>query len=735
MLQSRISSDNGTRKVNTPKTSPAFGFDLNRTIASTNGCGNSEGEPSTIPTVALTYDRLGRQLSGVVDGVSASSYTYSTIGQLLTETQNVNGGEPFVIDRYYDTFGRPTGYDMESGGGILPPSSVTYTYDTYGRFASVSSDNIVWDYTYLPGTRLVSSYTSSLGNSFTRTYEQNRDLIASVINSYDTGSADIPVRIFNYTNDAIGRRTQRNTDTFSYNTRNEVIAADIYEPINLTPNIFSYSYDAIGNRISSEENNNTRSYAANELNQYTAIATTPENLATKTSNLIYDLDGNLLYDGTFTYAYDGENRLTTVSALEPNTSNLTPLAHYSYDHRSRRIYKETPEESIHFIYDDWNLINESIYTATNNWQLTSSISYTWGLDLSGTLQGAGGVGGLLVVSNENGTFAPCYDANGNITDYLALAISNQQSTISNQQSAISDGSLVASFDYDPFGNTIAETSCINNEQSNISFRFRLSTKYHEQFPRNLNPTTNPISLYYYGYRFYSPNIGRWLNRDPIGDLGGLNLYCIAKNNLNNMIDKLGLTDAGENGDLLGEGSIINAPPISVAKYCCGNPIKIYDNATKCCCNKTKGQLAPSENFTNFDDVIVDRDKVFSGVINWAYTSSIFKDANGRYFGHVWISWPGGSADSNGDSMFSLDGQGSQTVASPAFASKMKFENSQGTTSSTLDLSPCEYNFNKLWNCLSRTAASMTGTNGGMCHEFTKLILNKCLESSKGCTAN
>jgi RHS repeat-associated protein len=48
------------------------------------------------------------------------------------------------------------------------------------------------------------------------------------------------------------------------------------------------------------------------------------------------------------------------------------------------------------------------------------------------------------------------------------------------------------------------------------------------------------ALYYYGYRFYEPNLQRWLNRDPIQERGGLNLFIAGRNALLNRIDPWGL---------------------------------------------------------------------------------------------------------------------------------------------------------------------------------------------------
>ena len=146
-------------------------------------------------------------------------------------------------------------------------------------------------------------------------------------------------------------------------------------------------------------------------------------------------------------------------------------------------------------YDDWNLIEERI-AYTNG--TSSTIRYSWGKDLSGTLQGAGGVGGLLYLTVDGAIYIPCYDANGNITRYLDAT-----------------GNTVAQYTYDAFGNSIATSGPLVD-----LFRHRFSTKYYD-FENE---------LYYYGYRFYNPSHMRWLTRDPIEEEGGENLYAFCMQN-------------------------------------------------------------------------------------------------------------------------------------------------------------------------------------------------------------
>jgi len=74
--------------------------------------------------------------------------------------------------------------------------------------------------------------------------------------------------------------------------------------------------------------------------------------------------------------------------------------------------------------------------------------------------------------------------------------------------------LAASYRYDPFGNTISQSG--NLSYDNV-YRFS-SKEIHDN-----------SGMYYYGYRFYDPNLQRWINRDPIGESGGYNLYVFGSN--------------------------------------------------------------------------------------------------------------------------------------------------------------------------------------------------------------
>jgi RHS repeat-associated protein len=357
---------------------------------------------------------------------------------------------------------------------------------------------------------------------------------------------------------------------------------------------FGYSFDDIGNRTQAQSGGNdlgvglrTANYSANNLNQYesrtvpgavdiigtatnSAIVTangTPTTrhgdyfraevgidngsgaaweaitskavvggatnlLSTITGNVFlphnpesysYDADGNLTQDGRWTYTWDGENRLINMTSLGSTPTASKFKLDFLYDYSGRRLQKLVSTNSgagyvaqytNRFVYDGWNL------QAILNPQSLVTQSFLWGLDLSGSLQGAGGVGGLLRISSPVSSQFTCFDGNGNT---IAL-IDSSSSQITSQ------------YEYGPFGETTRLTGSAGSTNP-----FKFSTKYQD----------DETAMLYYGHRFYNPVSGRWLSKDPTGEIGADNLYSSFNNNAISIIDRSGLDNwynpsAGQN---------------------------------------------------------------------------------------------------------------------------------------------------------------------------------------------
>ena len=279
-----------------------------------------------------------------------------------------------------------------------------------------------------------------------------------------------------------------------------------------------YAYDLAGNRTDADVGTNQFDYAVNNLNQVTAISSNGTNLAT----LLYDADGNLTNDGDFVYTYDAENRLIEALPLAPTTGVYRVTMRYDY--RDRRYKKQVWRWSIyisdwlldrthHFVWEGSLLVREDIKRVDGS--AIRSVDYTWGLDLSETRQGAHGVGGLqgMWVTDSQGSrgYSCWYDLNGNLTELVD-----------------DSGAIAAHYAYDPYGQVIGEWADTNDSFA-VSNAFGFSTKY----------TDKETGLLYFGRRYYSPTLGRWINRDPIEEAGGYNLYAYGLNDPVNRFDPNG----------------------------------------------------------------------------------------------------------------------------------------------------------------------------------------------------
>ena len=341
---------------------------------------------------------------------------------------------------------------------------------------------------------------------------------------------------------------------FGYNARSELTRADRRageepgEGANVSsPFAFEYAYDGIGNRLTYEvdDSGTPTAYTANDLNQYTATAGPAESFG-------YDADGNLTADGTYAYTWDGENRLIAVEPAGTPAAGDRKLE-FAYDYMGRRVRKEvfawddgagdwaaTATTDLKFVYDGWNVVQVLDGTTTGD---PVTRQYTWGLDLSGTVHAAGGIGGLLAVEETAAQGSPAYwyfyDANGNV---------GQLVNAGNQ-------TLAAHYEYDPYGNIITADDVDSSGYVDAN-PIRFSTKWFDTDLAGAGVTgaVGQTGLGYWGYRYYSPRLGRWLNRDPIEEDGGLNLYQYARNDPLRNRDPSGLDACTDGCDSCGNGS-------------------------------------------------------------------------------------------------------------------------------------------------------------------------------------
>ena len=217
------------------------------------------------------------------------------------------------------------------------------------------------------------------------------------------------------------------TETLTYDARNEPINAS-WTPApsqslpTATSVTFDHAYDATNRRIGQTASDNSWwnypaaasnvSYTANNLNQYTAVAAvTPT----------YDGNGNLTYDGTFTYCYDAENRLTGVIQGGTCASPTTTVATYAYDAQGRRKSKAVGGATTIFVTDADNrevLEYNGSSGAVLNW-------YAYGLgpnEVLSQMNGAGATRATMIPDIQGSIIGMLDSARARSRDYWIVRL-------------------------------------------------------------------------------------------------------------------------------------------------------------------------------------------------------------------------------------------------------------------------------------------------------------------------
>jgi len=478
--------------------------------------------PATADLV-FEYDALNRVVKDTRKGVITNTYTYHAGGQLATEATSQWASSTLTLGytsrlRTSLTLAQPT----------IGNWTHSYTWDNARRLDTVTGSSGSFDYDYIAAATS-GSYASRLVKKLT---VPTTSAGPNITNVWDTTGRLTETKLVNggttfnrhaYVLNAAHQRTkQTRPDStyvdYTYDDAGQLSTALSYtsggSPI--TTEQLKYGYDAAQNLTKRTNNATVTSYSVNSLNQITADGG---------ASWSHDHNGNRTYQpngvGSYNYTYDDENQLVqaeTDTSSTPTGSRWKTV--WTYDARGRVRIREdygwyAPgsyfllSTTTRYLYDGMRVIQER--NASNVPQVT----YTRGLDLAGSWERAGGIGGLLARTAHSGangvTYTPAFyhaDGNGNVTYLLKL-----------------DQTMGATYAYDPYGRQLASSGTLANANT-----YRFSSK----------ELMLASGFYYYLHRFYDPNTQRWLNRDPIQERGGINLYRAMRNNPVMRIDPLGL---------------------------------------------------------------------------------------------------------------------------------------------------------------------------------------------------
>lgn len=436
------------------------------------------------------YDALGR----VTTGSSTSSLgrvevtrQYNSLGDRLSETRG-----SWTLSKQYSLLGECT--------NIAYPSGRRYaqSVDALGRVSNVRrvGGGTISTHAYAGVANVMSNYFGhggSVARTFdaafreaTRTYRSP----ASVLQTGYSFRYDEPGRLIGIARDHDGGAG----DAFAYSAESwladsrEGVANPLADDATNQPadTVTRFEYDARGNWTNRTVNGTPEIYEVNDLNQYETAGT---------DTLLYDANGNLTNDGTQVYVYDAFGQLTQVREAAVGTV----LAEYAYDAFGRRILESTAGGDEQYIYDEaseiaaydggGSLVREYVYGAAEDRP-------------------------VLMSSASGDALYYQYDAHGSVA---ALADDS--------------GSLVERYDYDAYG-----TPSVSAPDGTPRARSAVGNKlgYTGQ------PWNNDTRLVHMGAREYSPELGRFLQPDPLGPADGLNLYGYAGGDPVNYYDPSGL---------------------------------------------------------------------------------------------------------------------------------------------------------------------------------------------------
>jgi RHS repeat-associated protein len=427
---------------------------------------------------SFTYNVLGNRISQTFpDGTN--TYTYSNRHRLVKEVKHNNA----ILEYGYDNIGNRTSLSFTPPNGAT--TQVQYQYDALSRLQKVIANNGETTYSYDPvGNRQQVTYPNGTHTHYAY------DLLNRLLSLDARKPDDSLLASYQYTLAPTGHRTQvveqsgRVVD-YAYDDLYRLTEEKITDG---GETIFSYQYDAVGNRVYSIEDG--------VHTQYT-----------------YDANDRLLTQGGATYSYDangnnirieeeanvvrmdfdGDNRL--ISAETEDHSQVTSTVSYAYDADGNRVQTAADGQVTQYVVDNNGRLSQVIAELDQDEQVL--VSYLHGDD-------------LISQSRDSATHFYHYDGLGS-----TRALSSQTATVTD------------SYDYEAFGELLGQTGSTENNYLYTG--------------EQIDPNTGN---YYLRARFYNPGSGRFLSMDSFEgvpqDPVTLHKYLYGNGDPVNVVDPSGL---------------------------------------------------------------------------------------------------------------------------------------------------------------------------------------------------
>lgn len=425
----------------------------------------------TTKTVDLTYDNAWN-LTGYSDGNSSATYAYDDLYRKTGETVNY-GGFSLTTSYSYNKNGTKKSFTYPNG------TTVEYTYDSNNQPAGTTIPGV--------GTIAYNSYQWTRPTGITLPGGGKKQYTYDSLMRTKTITASDPAQnqqmSYSYTYDKMDNITAKNTEAgnYAYGYDDLYRLNDVKKDTNQTE---AYTYDPVGNRLTSATATNWTYNQNNELQSYNG------------TTYQYDANGNTTQrnaNGQIqNYVYDVDNRL-----IEVKDGSGGMIATYTYDPFGRKIKKDVGGAVTYYLYSNEGLIGEYDKTGAEIKIYGYKPDSTWTTD--------------PVLMKEGANYYFYHN------DHLGTP----------QKMTSISGVVVWSAIYDAFGKATIDAGVT----AVSSLRF--PGQYYDQ----------EIGLHYNWHRFYDPGTGRYVSEDPLSLAGrNENIFKYVKNNPVNIIDPLGLYD-------------------------------------------------------------------------------------------------------------------------------------------------------------------------------------------------